>query len=136
MRKIVRLIAIVAVLVLVGFGWFWWNRPQPVDMAAYVPADALVYLEANSLAIQVHGGYGYTRDYDVEQYYRDNRLNQIHEGTHGIQGLDLLGRKVAIQDGAGLRFLADAMRSSAALAEAAGGTASGFRGPRLRPRRC
>jgi alkylation response protein AidB-like acyl-CoA dehydrogenase len=78
-------------------------------------------LEANSLAIQVHGGYGYTRDYDVEQYYRDNRLNQIHEGTHGIQGLDLLGRKVLMEDGAGLRFLADAIRSSAALAEPAGG---------------
>ncbi len=51
-------------------------------------------LEANDLAIQVHGGYGYTRDYDVEQLYRDNRLNPIHEGTHGIQALDLLGRKV------------------------------------------
>ena len=51
-------------------------------------------LEANCLAIQVHGGYGYTREYEVEQYYRDNRLNPIHEGTHGIQGLDLLGRKV------------------------------------------
>ena len=55
-------------------------------------------LEANSLAIQVLGGYGYTRDYPVEQYWRDNRLNMIHEGTHGIQALDLLGRKVA-QDG-------------------------------------
>ncbi|GAF44114.1 acyl-CoA dehydrogenase [Rhodococcus wratislaviensis] len=62
-------------------------------------------LEANSLAIQVHGGYGYTRDYDVEQYYRDNRLNPIHEGTHGVQGLDLLGRKVTMQDGAGLSLL-------------------------------
>ena len=49
-------------------------------------------LEANSLAIQVHGGYGYTRDFAVEQYWRDNRLNMIHEGTHGIQALDLLGR--------------------------------------------
>src|SRR5690554_7998055 len=39
-------------------------------------------LEANSLAIQVHGGYGYTREYPVEQFYRDNRLNPIHEGTH------------------------------------------------------
>ena len=48
-------------------------------------------------------------------------LNQIHEGTHGIQGLDLLGRKVAMEDGAGLRNLADAIRSSAARAEAAGG---------------
>ena len=62
-------------------------------------------LEANSLAIQVHGGYGYTRDYDVEQHYRDNRLNPIHEGTHGIQGLDLLGRKVTMHDGAGLTLL-------------------------------
>ena len=51
-------------------------------------------LAANDLAIQVHGGYGYTRDYPVEQFYRDNRLNPIHEGTHGIQALDLLGRKV------------------------------------------
>ena len=42
-------------------------------------------LEANSLAIQVHGGYGYAREYDVEQHYRDNRLNPIHEGTHGIR---------------------------------------------------
>ncbi len=63
-------------------------------------------LEANSLAIQVHGGYGYTRDYPVEQYWRDNRLNMIHEGTHGIQALDLLGRKVVMQGGAGLKLLA------------------------------
>ena len=62
-------------------------------------------LEANNLAIQVHGGYGYTRDYNVEQFYRDNRLNPIHEGTHGIQGLDLLGRKVVMQDGAALKLL-------------------------------
>ncbi len=51
-------------------------------------------LAANDLAIQVHGGYGYTRDFDVEQVYRDNRLNPIHEGTHGIQAIDLLGRKI------------------------------------------
>lgn len=63
-------------------------------------------LEANSLAIQVHGGYGYTRDYPVEQYWRDNRLNMIHEGTHGIQGLDLLGRKVVMDGGKGLALLA------------------------------
>ena len=61
-------------------------------------------LEANSLAIQVHGGYGYTREYPVEQYYRDNRLNPIHEGTHGIQGLDLLGRKVMMDGGAALKL--------------------------------
>jgi hypothetical protein len=64
-------------------------------------------LEANSLAIQVHGGYGYTRDYNVEQFWRDNRLNPIHEGTHGIQGLDLLGRKVTMQGGAAFKALGD-----------------------------
>ncbi|MBX3579755.1 MAG: acyl-CoA dehydrogenase [Rhizobiaceae bacterium] len=63
-------------------------------------------LEANKHAIQVLGGYGYTQDYPVERLYRDNRLNPIHEGTHGIQGLDLLGRKVMQQGGAGLKALA------------------------------
>ncbi|RZL38353.1 MAG: acyl-CoA dehydrogenase [Rubrivivax sp.] len=63
-------------------------------------------LEANSLAIQVLGGYGYTRDFPVEQYWRDQRLNMIHEGTHGIQALDLLGRKVVQQGGASLAALA------------------------------
>jgi hypothetical protein len=51
-------------------------------------------LEANKWAIQVLGGYGYTRDYPLERLYRDNRLNHIHEGTFGIQGMDLVGRKV------------------------------------------
>jgi len=63
-------------------------------------------LEANSLAIQVLGGYGYTRDFPVEQYWRDQRLNMIHEGTHGIQALDLLGRKVVMNGGASLAALA------------------------------
>ena len=63
-------------------------------------------LEANSLAIQIHGGYGYTRDFPVEQYWRDNRLNMIHEGTHGIQATDLLGRKVLMENGKGLQLLA------------------------------
>jgi alkylation response protein AidB-like acyl-CoA dehydrogenase len=63
-------------------------------------------LEANSMAIQVHGGYGYTRDFPVEQYWRDNRLNMIHEGTHGIQAADLLGRKVVMEGGKGLSLLA------------------------------
>ena len=63
-------------------------------------------LEANSLAIQIHGGYGYTRDFPVEQYWRDNRLNMIHEGTHGIQAMDLLGRKVLMEGGKGLQLLA------------------------------
>ena len=70
-------------------------------------------LEANSLAIQVHGGYGYTRDFPVEQYWRDNRLNMIHEGTHGIQAADLLGRKVLMEDGRGLRLLGERMLATA-----------------------
>ena len=64
-------------------------------------------LEANKLAIQVLGGYGYTREYPVERYYRDNRLNHIHEGTHAIHGLDLLGRKVSMANGAALHALMD-----------------------------
>ena len=62
-------------------------------------------LKANELAIQILGGHGYTREYPVEQYYRDNRLNPIHEGTNGIQSLDLLGRKLAQEGGAGLKQL-------------------------------
>ncbi|EKN45355.1 MULTISPECIES: acyl-CoA dehydrogenase [Pseudomonas syringae group] len=62
-------------------------------------------LKANELAIQILGGHGYTREYPVEQHYRDNRLNPIHEGTHGIQSLDLLGRKLAQNGGAGLKQL-------------------------------
>jgi len=78
-------------------------------------------LEANSLAIQIHGGYGYTRDFPVEQYWRDNRLNMIHEGTHGIQAMDLLGRKVLMENGRGLQLLAERMMATAAKAEAAWG---------------
>jgi alkylation response protein AidB-like acyl-CoA dehydrogenase len=78
-------------------------------------------LEANALAIQVHGGYGYTREYDVEQHYRDNRLNPIHEGTHGIQSLDLLGRKVVQQGGASLAALNAAVTETVEAAAATGG---------------
>lgn len=69
-------------------------------------------LEANSLAIQIHGGYGYTRDFPVEQYWRDQRLNMIHEGTHGIQAMDLLGRKVLMEGGRGLQLLAARMQAT------------------------
>ncbi|MES3020396.1 MAG: acyl-CoA dehydrogenase [Pseudomonadota bacterium] len=77
-------------------------------------------VEANSLAIQVHGGYGYTREYNVEQFYRDNRLNAIHEGTHGIHGLDLLGRKASMQGGALLRALGGELAATVAKASAPG----------------
>ncbi|MFJ5774693.1 acyl-CoA dehydrogenase [Streptomyces sp. NPDC093094] len=81
-------------------------------------------LAANDLAIQVHGGYGYTREYNVEQFYRDNRLNPIHEGTHGIQGLDLLGRKAVMNGGAGLKLLLETLAATTARAMAAGGEAA------------
>ncbi|ROH85989.1 acyl-CoA dehydrogenase [Stagnimonas aquatica] len=80
-------------------------------------------LEANKLAIQVLGGYGYTRDYPVERLYRDNRLNPIHEGTNGIQGLDLLGRKVLMQNGAALKLLLGRIQASIASARASGDAA-------------
>ncbi|WP_432474684.1 acyl-CoA dehydrogenase [Amphritea sp. HPY] len=64
-------------------------------------------LKANELAIQVLGGSGYTREYPVEQYYRDNRLNPIHEGTEAIHGLDLLGRKVFMKQMAGYNLFRD-----------------------------
>lgn len=62
-------------------------------------------VKANDLAIQVLGGAGYTREYPVEQCWRDNRLNPIHEGTNGIQALDLLMRKLWQAKGAGLQTL-------------------------------
>jgi len=79
---------------------------------------------ANDLAIQVHGGYGYTRDFPVEQLYRDNRLNPIHEGTHGIQALDLLGRRVGLSGGEGFELLCATIGSTIvrARSDATGGT--------------
>ncbi len=76
--------------------------------AAYGP-------KANDLAIQCLGGYGYTRDYPVEQYYRDNRLNPIHEGTNGIQALDLLGRKLTRDGGQAYRALRAAIDADLAV---------------------
>ncbi len=77
--------------------------------------------EGNSLAIQVHGGYGYTRDFMVELFYRDQRLNPIHEGTHGIQGLDLLGRKVTMNKGEALRLFGTRLAETTQTARALGG---------------
>ncbi len=80
-------------------------------------------LAANDLAIQLHGGYGYTRDFDVEQLYRDNRLNPIHEGTTGIQALDLLGRKILREKAVTLAHLRGLIDDTAARAENAAETA-------------
>ncbi len=80
-------------------------------------------LAANDLAIQVHGGSGYTKDFPVEQFYRDNRLNAIHEGTNGIQSLDLLGRKVTKENGAMLGLLMSRMRRAIQRASSTADTA-------------
>ena len=77
-------------------------------------------LEANFWAIQILGGAGYTRDFPVEQLYRDNRLNPIHEGTNGIQAIDLLGRKLGLRDGADWRELGKLVRATAKRAEGGG----------------
>ncbi|KRC54075.1 MULTISPECIES: acyl-CoA dehydrogenase [unclassified Nocardioides] len=82
--------------------------------------------ESTSLAIQVLGGAGYTRDHDVEQHWRDQRLNPIHEGTHGIQAMDLLGRKVLLDGGAGLMALAARIEAAIARAHGVGGRCSAW----------
>ncbi len=76
--------------------------------------------QANALAIQVLGGYGYTSEYLPESYMRDQKLNTIHEGTNGIQSMDLLGRKVMAKGGAPLRALAEEIASTIARAREAG----------------
>ena len=76
--------------------------------------------EANALAVQVHGGYGYSSEYLAESWLRDQKLNSIHEGTTGIQGLDLLGRKVVAAGGAALRTLAEDIDAQVAASRDAG----------------
>ncbi len=75
--------------------------------------------ESNALAVQIHGGYGYTSEYLPEAWLRDQKLNSIHEGTTGIQSLDLLGRKVVAGQGAALQALGEEIRRGCARATAA-----------------
>ncbi len=72
--------------------------------------------KANDLAIQVLGGHGYINEHPVELFYRDNRLNPIHEGTTGIQSLDLLGRKVPMDNFAGYKAVLFAMKTTIEIA--------------------
>jgi butyryl-CoA dehydrogenase len=76
--------------------------------------------ESNTLAVQVHGGYGYTSEYLPEALLRDQKLNSIHEGTTGIQAADLLGRKVIKSGGRTLAALASAITTACNRAEHAG----------------
>jgi butyryl-CoA dehydrogenase len=61
--------------------------------------------QTTSAAVQILGGAGYTTDFPLEQYYREARIHPIHEGTTGIHGLDLLGRKITLKGGKGVQSL-------------------------------
>jgi butyryl-CoA dehydrogenase len=80
--------------------------------------------ESVALAVQIHGGYGYSSEYPVEGWLRDQKLNSIHEGTTGIQGLDLLGRKAVAGGGAALSTLLEELSATTARARAAGVSAA------------
>jgi butyryl-CoA dehydrogenase len=80
--------------------------------------------ESTALALQIHGGYGYSSEYLPEAWLRDQKLNSIHEGTTGIQGMDLLGRKVVADGGAALRTLGEEIEAACRRADRAGVEAS------------
>ena len=67
---------------------------------------------STSLSIQCFGGYGYCEDFPVEQHFRDMRIHAIHEGTTGIQGMDLLGRKVVMKDGQAFMLFLDEVQAA------------------------
>ncbi len=67
---------------------------------------------STSQSIQCFGGYGYCEDFPAEQYYRDVRIHPIHEGTTGIQGMDLLGRKIMMKNGQAFKLYLDEIRQT------------------------
>ena len=82
---------------------------------AYVTERAC---EVCSLGIQVYGGYGYIREYPMEQLLRDCRITPIYEGTNGIQAMDLLGRKLGLNNGRPLVDLLGEIQTTLAAAKA------------------
>lgn len=83
-------------------------RKDAEDMLALLTPVVKAFITDNgfacaNLAMQVYGGHGYIREWGMEQYVRDARINMIYEGTNAIQALDLLGRKVLGDSGAKLR---------------------------------
>ncbi|MCZ4366307.1 acyl-CoA dehydrogenase [Sulfitobacter dubius] len=72
-----------------------------------------VGVEIASLGMQVHGGMGYIEETGAAQYWKDARIAPIYEGTTGIQAADLVGRKLAMEDGAAFAALISDMRASA-----------------------
>ncbi|HTE51344.1 MAG TPA: acyl-CoA dehydrogenase [Kofleriaceae bacterium] len=89
-----------------------------IPVAKTFPAE--YGFESNTLAIQVHGGYGYTSEFLAEAWWRDQKLNSIHEGTSGIQAMDLLGRKAVASGGEPLRLFASTVAEEAGAAREAG----------------
>jgi alkylation response protein AidB-like acyl-CoA dehydrogenase len=91
------------------------EREKASDLLALLTPVAKAFLTDNgqtctNLALQVYGGHGYIRDMGIEQFVRDGRINQIYEGSNGIQAMDLLGRKVLADNGAKLQTLTDVIR--------------------------
>ena len=72
---------------------------------------------STSMGMQILGGSGYCEDYPLEQYFRDARIHPIHEGTTGIQGLDLLGRKVMMHNGKAFSLFTKEVKNTISVAE-------------------
>jgi butyryl-CoA dehydrogenase len=70
-----------------------------------------------STGLQILGGYGYCEDFNLELFFRDSRIHPIHEGTTGIQGQDLLGRKTTMKKGRALELFVDEIKSTISEAE-------------------
>ncbi len=91
-------------------------RKQAADEVALLTPIVKAFLTDNgwiatSEALQVYGGHGYIAEWGMEQYVRDARINMIYEGTNAIQSLDLLGRKVLMDNGAKLRQFGEKVKS-------------------------
>jgi butyryl-CoA dehydrogenase len=91
-------------------------RKQAADEVALLTPIVKAFLTDNgwiatSEALQVYGGHGYIAEWGMEQYVRDARINMIYEGTNTIQSLDLLGRKVLMDNGAKLRLFGEKVKS-------------------------
>ncbi len=103
------------------------DRTQHPDKSVRRESEALVALltpvikafftdygfEACNLGLQVFGGHGYIRDHGMEQLVRDARIAQLYEGTNGVQALDLVGRKLIMDEGAAMRAYIAQMRGAA-----------------------
>jgi butyryl-CoA dehydrogenase len=90
-------------------------------IAKSYPAEMAIH--AASAGLQVLGGYGYCDEFPLERLWRDARIHPIHEGTTGIQAIDLLGRKVSMRDGRALALFVAAVEGTVAQANASAGLA-------------